>query len=544
MGKIGDLFVRLGLKSDDYKKGINDAKKETDSFGSKLGKMKGVAVAAWAAVGAAAMKFAKDVVMSTNRTGDAWEMFIAKSKAGWNTFLQTLSSWNWDNWIGRIKEATRAAENLQSALDASFEIKNSIELQKSAMAEELASLQVLMRDVSKPYEIRVKAAQDYLDKVKPIYQQEIDLANKLLDAQQGKWLAGTGLTDSEQTRADLMRFLVDIGKDANLYNDLAQYVAAQDIIDKQSGKSIKNYGKLNQAYSDRAIAAGNIAGARSQYETDIVALFRAYEQMRGDADTAPLIQAAINADYSRAAFNEETREVQQVSNQAEAAAIKDAQDFSNRLAADLDAGLEAAFAEIDAFDDSFADIELEIPEIDTTNLDKSIEEIKQKAAAYEEEMRKVAELNGMLEESMVAALDGGMQAFTDMLMGIEGADASALLTALVAPFADTAGQLGKMLIAQGLAVEAFKKSLESLQGAAAIAAGTALLAVSAAMKSGIKSLAGGAPSGASTGASYGGSSVGTNVQNYESTLTVEVVGKISGNDINISGKKASYAKNR
>ena len=333
MGKIGDLFVRLGLKNDDFKKGMNEAKTETEGFGSKLNKVKGAAVAAWAAIGAAAMKFAKDVITSTNRTADAWDMFIAKSKAGWNTFLQTLSSWNWDNWIGRIKEATRAAENLQSALDASFEIKNSIELQKSAMAEELASLQVLMRDVSKPYEIRAKAAQDYLDKVKPIYQQEIDLANKLFEAQQGRWLAGTGLADNEQTRADLMKFLVDIGKDANLYNDLAQYVAAQDIIDKQSGKSIKNYGKLNQAYSDRAIAAGNIAGARSQYETDIVALFRAYEQMRGDADTAPLIQAAINADYSRAAFNEETRRVQSVSNQAEAAAIKDAQDFSNRLAA-------------------------------------------------------------------------------------------------------------------------------------------------------------------------------------------------------------------
>ena len=544
MGKIGDLFVRLGLKSEDYKKGIDDAKKQTDSFGAKVSKMKTMAVAAWAAVGAAAMKFAKDVVMSTNRTGDAWEMFIAKSKAGWNTFLQTLSSWDWDNWTGKIKEAVNAAKELQSALDASFEIKNSIELQKAAMAEELANLQILMRDVSKPYEVRAKAAQDYLDKVKPIYQQEIDLANKLFEAQQGRWLAGTGLTDNEQTRADLMKFLVDIGKDANLYNDLAQYVNAQDIIDKQSGKSIKNYAKLNQAYSDRGIAAGKIAGARSQYETDIVALFRAYEQMRGDADTAPLIQAAIAADYSKAAFNEETRRVQQVSNQAEAAAIKDAQDFSSRLAADLDAGLEAALAEIDNFDDSFADIELEIPEIDTTNLDKSIEEIKQKAAAYKEEMQKVAELNGMLEESMVAALDDGMQAFTDMLMGIKGADANAVLSALMTPFADTAQQLGMMLIKQGLAVEAFKKSLDTLQGIPAIAAGTALLAVSAAMKSGIRSLASGAASGTSTGASYGGSSVGSAAQNYESTLTVEVVGKISGNDINIVGKKAAYSKNR
>ena len=29
MSKIGDLFVRLGLKKDEFSKGINDAKRET-----------------------------------------------------------------------------------------------------------------------------------------------------------------------------------------------------------------------------------------------------------------------------------------------------------------------------------------------------------------------------------------------------------------------------------------------------------------------------------------------------------------------------------
>ena len=54
MGKIGDLWVRLGLKSDDYKKGMRDAQKETSTFSGKLGKMKAGALAVWAAVGAAA----------------------------------------------------------------------------------------------------------------------------------------------------------------------------------------------------------------------------------------------------------------------------------------------------------------------------------------------------------------------------------------------------------------------------------------------------------------------------------------------------------
>ena len=144
MGKIGDLWVRLGLKSDDYKKGMRDAQKETTSFSGKLGKMKAGALAVWAAVGAGVLSFAKQMKNATNRVGDAWEMFIAKSTAGWKTFIQSLSAFNWDNFIGRFKEARAAAEELQSALDASFEISNSIKLQKAAMAEELASLEIII----------------------------------------------------------------------------------------------------------------------------------------------------------------------------------------------------------------------------------------------------------------------------------------------------------------------------------------------------------------------------------------------------------------
>ena len=40
MGKIGDIWVRLGLKKDGYTKGLNEAKKETQGFGASLGKMK------------------------------------------------------------------------------------------------------------------------------------------------------------------------------------------------------------------------------------------------------------------------------------------------------------------------------------------------------------------------------------------------------------------------------------------------------------------------------------------------------------------------
>lgn len=48
MGMIADLFVKLGLKSDDFNKGLDKAKKETSSFGSAIGKIGGMIAGAFA----------------------------------------------------------------------------------------------------------------------------------------------------------------------------------------------------------------------------------------------------------------------------------------------------------------------------------------------------------------------------------------------------------------------------------------------------------------------------------------------------------------
>ena len=545
MGKIGDLFVRLGLKSDDFKKGMNDAQKQTEGFGGKLGKMKAVAVAAWAAIGAAAMKFAKDVIASTNRTADAWDMFIAKSKAGWNTFLQTLSSWNWDNWIGRIKEATSAAEKLQSALDASFEIKNSIELQKAAMAEELANLQILMRDVSKPWEVRKKAAEDYLATIKTIFEQEKALANKLLDAQQGKWLAGTGLTDNEQTRADLAKFLVDYGKTEN-----------QDVLDalafvrnheskkgtrKRGRKTFQEQVGLASEYNANLDIISQFEQAKGYQSGSLIGLSKAYENLRGDKDTEPLVQALIGSYNANAAESKETKRVHAVINQAQAAAQSDIEKFNATLAADLEAGLQAAFDEIDNFDDSFADLDLEIKPLDMTEFEKSKDQITQSSEEMKAAMERAAQYGGMIESAIISSTMNSMQALTDMMMGVEGADMKQVMAAFIAPFGDTMKQMGSMIMAEGIAMEAFKKSFKNPY--AAIAAGAALIAVGSAVSSGLQRLTANPTSGGGTTASTG-SSASASAQNYESTLTIEVTGKISGSDIIIAGNKQQNKWNR
>lgn len=299
MGKIGDLWVRLGLKKDGYTKGLNEAKKETQGFGASLGKMKAGAVAVWAAIGTAVVAFGKQMISATNRIGDAWQHTTVQMKAGWDVFLQSLSNWNWDNFIDRIKESTAAAKELQSVLDFEFEATNSINLQKAMHSEELAQLQIEMRNATKSYEERAAAARKYLSIVEPIYQQEIDLRKQLMDANLGKWLAGSGLENNESNRANLASFLVDYGKNQELIDAVTNYNAKD--VSREVWEAARDY------IYQYAEETGNYA---------VATMAQVYETMRGDNDTQPLVDS-ITAYYNAlSAFDAETRRVQSSLNTA------------------------------------------------------------------------------------------------------------------------------------------------------------------------------------------------------------------------------------
>jgi hypothetical protein len=532
MGKISDIWVRLGLKKDDFDKGMDDAAKKTEGVGASFGKMKAAALAVWAAIGTAVVKFAQDLIASTNRMGDAWAVFTSQSKAAWDTFLSAVSSWDFSNFFGRLKEATMEAAEFAKAMDAAFEINNSIALQRAAMSKELAALRVVMQDATKPFDERIKAGEEYLAKISPIYDQIVAEAKRMEDAHLGKWLAGAGLGNGQQVREDLRKFLVEIGKNTDMLALLQQYSEAQKTIDKGVNALGSNYGKVTQAYKDRNAIAKVIAEMQEGYSTDLIAMFRAYNDMRGDKDTAPLVQAMIDAYNASAAKDNETREIQSVVNglinQQTTKAIADA---AKQIK------LEDVVGElIDSVEDDLKgieDIELEAPEIDLTAFDTAEERLKQFTEQWRAEQEKIAQYNQMIGDAIVASMGNGLQAITDMMFGLEGADMKNVLAAFIAPLGDTMKQIGAMIMAEGIAMLAFKKSFQN--PATAIAAGAALMTIGSMVSSGLQRLtanpAGGGGAVATTGAS------GADTESIKTELTVYVEGKISGKDIVLSGNK-------
>lgn len=558
MGKIGDLFVKLGLKADEYKKGINEAKKENKSFGQSLKDIQGKAAAIWSAIGSSVTAFGEKLISATNKIGDAWAMGMEKMKSQWTTFVQALSNWDFSNLTSKINEVTNATEVLQNALDYSFEVSNSIKLQRAAMANELEELLIAARDPNKDLKERLAATEEYMRRVKPIYQQEIDLAEELKEAHLGKWLAGSGIADSDASRNDLSRFLVDYGKDKDMAAIASAYVKAKSKLEGMSMLTEKyipfvgNQKVENEEY--KKVKAEMEALARdlenysqnNGYSVFVGKLAEVYENWRGDEDTVPLVEALINASNAQAALNRETRKVQTTQNTIKAQIDKAAEQIGvdtswdssalmkdiDKQSAALDKELEKMFSKDDKefmswLDEEYINDQKELE-------DWLLEETSQFADSLKTEYEKIAGLNQMLEQSFVASFSNGMRALTDFIMGVDGASIEQVLAAFVQPLADTMKQMGEMFIAEGIAVSAFKKSLTN--PTALIAAGAALIAVSSLISSGLQKLTSN-PAGGGTSASTGASSSVENIEMYEQDITVHVVGEISGDKIVLAGQK-------
>ena len=538
MGKISDIWVRLGLKKDDFDKGMDDAAKKPQEVNDAFGKMKTAALAVWAAIGTAAVKFAQDLIASTNRMGDAWAVFTSQSKAAWDTFLSAVSSWDFSDFFGRMREATAQAAEFAKALDSEFEANNSIRLQRAAMSEELAALKILFQDQTKTYDERAKAAQDYIDLVSPIYDQIIAQAKKIEDAHLGKWLAGSGLGDTEQVRADLRKFLVEIGKNDELADNLAYLVANRE----RYTMSLSNLSKGNLAEKARgpleafkreyeAMQAWvREFGASAGYGTSLYDLASVYTNMRGDKDTGPLVDAMVRAYEAAGLKDKELQEVYSALNGFVAQQTVKALQEAAKLVKPDDV-LAGIIDNIESDLEGLDDIEIEPMAWDTIlgDYDAELDAFVDKWKATQEE---IASYNAALEDAIVSSMHDGLQAITDMMFGLEGADGKQVMAAFIAPFADTMKQMGAMIMSEGIAMTAFKKSFTN--PAAAIAAGAALMAVGAMASSGLQALTANPTGG--TGYSSG-ASASAGVQNYESEMTIYVEGKISGSDIVLAGNK-------
>lgn len=539
MGKIGDLWVKLKLKADEYKKGLDDAKGQSKTFAEGIKKLSTAAVAVWGMIGAAATKMALDFVKSSQTMGDAWDIAMTQISTRWQQIRAELNRGIAEGGFkGFVKAffsdtgegaAWEAGKALSQAKDAMTEIDYAFRLSMAQTEPKLHELYLKMMNSALSASDREAAAVDYRKTVETIYAPRVK-----------------GLSDIMQKTVE--QYLVIGGMDASRYSasqtiDLIKMMGSDPAkVEKEYNDFYKGYQSIGDTVSANLVATMEAYYNATNEMNSILKRADRTAQTMQSTGLDDLIKKLGTAGDAMTAFRT------QVSEEAEVMASDEEFQRENDLLEDFEKSHAEILGRLNHKQRVFADLAREAfkdaseatenYKTETQNaLDQADEAAQTALDNLQKSQERAEEMNKALSDAITAGLSNSVQAFTDMLVGLEDADASSILSALMQPFANTARQLGEMLVAQGVAVEVFKESLATLQGAPAIAAGAALIAMSAAISSGIKAL--GTSAGSSSAMSNGSSSAGTPSTSTISTeMTIYVKGKISGRDILISGEKS------
>ena len=303
MSKIGDLFVRLGLKKDEFSKGINDAKRETQGFGDKLKSLASGAKVAWAAVAAAVVKFATDAIKMTQKWGDEWKITMAGVNAAYGSFVRQLASGEgFNNLFANMREAARLAREAARELDEVFERTTSYNYTEANTQKEIAQLQLIMRDSSKSDKERMDAAQKIIQKTEELGALKKDIANQEADAYRKQLKSQTQLNDQEidflvreynQNKAIIDQGRAYLQEKKRLEGAVS---GARNAMALGAGRPGSEY--LTQQWLDAKAALDKFEGSTSQAVKDVAEMTKKYDKGNDEliANLGKAEVAVINVD--------------------------------------------------------------------------------------------------------------------------------------------------------------------------------------------------------------------------------------------------------
>lgn len=244
MGKIGDIWVRLGLKKTDFDTGIKKADSELKGFGAGVGKMGSVAGAALKGIAGAAgialggIEAFNRMITSNESNNDKWENTMRAMNNVVNEFFTALSTGDFTGFQngldGIIKRARETAEALRQIDDAQtvyglFSTRNRAEFNEAL---------VTIRDKNATTEAIAEAKKSIEDIIAKQTEQSTVLSDKAINAVKSM-LSQRGTTDAtEWTERDILDML-SIAVDA-------QGGIRSEVLDAQANEYKKKFKELNK----------------------------------------------------------------------------------------------------------------------------------------------------------------------------------------------------------------------------------------------------------------------------------------------------------
>ena len=556
MGKIGDLWVRLGLKSSDYTRGLKDAQREGEGFGKSVAALGSKAAGAFAAVAGAVVgvvSAVKDLAKQNQVLGDAWNRMSAGMAATWDTFKNAVASMDFSHLLGNMREAYRLARDLYNAVDSLDEINAAYAISSSEQLEKINELRVALQDANLSDKERLDKGKQLLALYTKLEKDPTRGLANVKDATLDKYMRRMkiemdGFTDDELAarRQKFVEFFKWLGtKEGEVYSEAAK---------KVGGTVLGLDSKIGQNYMRYAANNGREEFAKLAYE---------YNKHMGPKDLEAVRDAVVAYNTQAAKYSTETRRIQTLMNSIEAhgsggstpgglgsaergdtlqqeralirqesAELAEVAAADAAVAAEADAAYEAwreaaGLGPVNPFDDDML---------------LALERGLQAAKEFGDELNHTREISEDLArsitENLVSALENGLvgafDALADVMGGVTDGGMEQVVKALLDPLADMAIKAGTLIMMSGTAIEALKESLVGFFGGNAVIAGAALVAVGVAAKAGLAAI-GNKGGGSSSTISSNTMPVNATGVAQTAELVVHVEGTVKGSDIILAG---------
>lgn len=556
MGILGELWVKLGLKNDDLKKGLNESKKEVSGFSSAIKKVGGAIAAAFTVE--KIISFTHQTAELANKAAGVKKAFDKLNSPGLLSDLRRATMGTVDD-LQLMQRAVQAnnfkiplnqlATYLEFATKRANETGESVDYLVDSIITGLGRQSVMILDnldiSAAEIRDRMKEGGSMADAVGAIIKEQMGEGTAAIDeATLATERLGTAWTNFQlafgQTTSGAWNWIKE--QAAGILEETTAILNSNNLNKRQK------FFALNPFTGGIMRMAGTIDRARAKDAEDAELI-----------GPEPLPKAVANT-------NAETKAVKGLVEK-----YKEEIEAKEKLK-----NLSANEEEIRQLNDEIALLKEKLKLLDMTNeeydkhlasLDKTIKPVMiegifdkakiesntnagkeaidaalatyrfQGEQLFEEQQRQQAmldQMNAHFNSSIVAGISGGIEQLVRAMMGVEDADLGTVVQALLTPMADALMSAGEMIMAEGIAVEAFKTSLKSLQGAPAIAAGAAMVAVASAVKAGLQAIgnnptaAGGY--GASAVTSYSGG-YGVNTANYSQSNAYTLTTTLKGQDL-------------
>lgn len=514
MSLLGQLWVKLGLKDDEFHKGIERSKGKAKSFGDDLKKTGNKVKAGWAAVAGAILlawqKIGKEMTQQTQIIGDKWGELTAGMSAAWGEFVSRIGTGRgmkglWES----LKETYNTAKNVQVQLDEMFERTNSLSVKEQEIGIENSKLYKQLRNINLSYQERLKAGNQIVANTRELARMQQDAARQEYDAALKMLQLRTGLSEE-----DVQFFIFDYEKNkplieaAQVWNklqngtlgDTEDMAAAMATVAKYTQEELTYALRVNDAYN---LANDTLVKGVVDAYVKILNIERQSEESLNRVSSS--VNGIVNSIMQLNTMNVPEVELQQA-------------DWSWR---------------VDELMDDF--LSFEMPEHDLSAVDEFNKKL-------EDGTRRTQELANVFHSAVVDSVVSAVSELSEALASGESLSSGKFISAVLSPLADAAISAGTLILSTGLGIEGILESLSTLNPVAAIAAGTALIAIGTAAKVGLASIAeqGNTTPSYSYSGGYGFNVAAQVPQDYE----VKVTGTLKGQDIYLASEKYQQSRRR